>query len=87
MLSNELEYCLNDAFQRARDERHEFITVEHLLLALLDTPQVIETLKACGTDLVRLRRELKEFIDASTPRLRGEEEDEAMDCLPPCDTS
>ena len=70
MLSNELEYCLNDAFQRAREERHEFITVEHLLLALLDTPQVVETLKACGTDLVRLRRELKEFIDDSTPRLR-----------------
>ena len=52
MLSNELEYCLNDAFQRAREERHEFITVEHLLLALLDTPQVVETLKACGADLV-----------------------------------
>src|SRR6478735_5458469 len=48
MLSNELEYCLNDAFQRARDERHEFITVEHLLLALLDTPPVVEILKACG---------------------------------------
>ena len=45
MLSSELEYCLNDAFQRAREERHEFITVEHLLLALLDTPTVIETLK------------------------------------------
>ena len=54
MLSNELEYCLNDAFQRARDERHEFITVEHLLLALLDTPPVVEILKACGADLVRL---------------------------------
>ena len=40
MLSSELEYCLNDAFQRAREERHEFITVEHLLLALLDTPAV-----------------------------------------------
>ena len=82
MLSNELEYCLNDAFQRARDERHEFITVEHLLLALLDTPPVIEILKACGADLVRLRRELKEFIDASTPRLRGEEEDESTDVQP-----
>jgi ATP-dependent Clp protease ATP-binding subunit ClpA len=82
MLSNELEYCLNDAFQRARDERHEFITVEHLLLALLDTPQVIEILKACGADLVRLRREIKEFIDASTPRLRGEEEDESTDVQP-----
>jgi ATP-dependent Clp protease ATP-binding subunit ClpA len=82
MLSNELEYCLNDAFQRARDERHEFITVEHLLLALLDTPPVIEILKACGADLVRLRRELKEFIDASTPRLRGEEEEESTDVQP-----
>ena len=46
MLSNELEYCLNEAFQRARDEQHEFITVEHLLLALLDTQHVIEILKA-----------------------------------------
>ncbi len=82
MLSNELEYCLNDAFQRARDERHEFITVEHLLLALLDTPPVVEILKACGADLVRLRRELKEFIDASTPRLRGEDEDESTDVQP-----
>jgi len=81
MLSNELEYCLNDAFQRAREERHEFITVEHLLLALLDTPTVIEVLKACGTDLGRLRRELKEFIEGSTPRLRGED-DEATEVQP-----
>ncbi|HVY67183.1 MAG TPA: ATP-dependent Clp protease ATP-binding subunit ClpA [Gammaproteobacteria bacterium] len=75
MLSSELEYCLNDAFQRAREARHEFITVEHLLLALLDTPAVIETLKACGADLARLRKELKAFIDESTPRLRGEDEE------------
>ena len=58
MLSSELEYCLKEAFQRARDDRHEFITVEHLLLALLDTPSVVETLKACGADIARLRREL-----------------------------
>ena len=75
MLSSELEYCLNEAFQRAREERHEFITVEHLLLALLDTPAVIEVLKACGADLARLRRELKTFIEESTPRLRGEDEE------------
>jgi ATP-dependent Clp protease ATP-binding subunit ClpA len=75
MLSSELEYCLNDAFQRAREERHEFITVEHLLLALLDTPTVVETLKACGADLARLRRELKEFIEGATPRLRGADEE------------
>src|SRR5215468_7615087 len=81
MLSNELEYCLNDAFQRAREERHEFITVEHLLLALLDTPQVVEVLRACGTDLARLRRELKDFIDDSTPRLRGEDDAEVQPTL------
>jgi ATP-dependent Clp protease ATP-binding subunit ClpA len=81
MLSSELEYCLNDAFQKAREERHEFITVEHLLLALLDTPTVIETLKACGTDLARLGRELKEFIEGSTPRLRGED-DESTEVQP-----
>jgi ATP-dependent Clp protease ATP-binding subunit ClpA len=81
MLSSELEYCLNDAFQKAREERHEFITVEHLLLALLDTPTVIETLKACGTDLARLRRELKEFIEGATPRLRGED-DESTEVQP-----
>jgi ATP-dependent Clp protease ATP-binding subunit ClpA len=76
MLSSELEYCLNEAFQRAREERHEFITVEHLLLALLDTPQVIEALKACGAEVGRLRRELKEFIEDSTPRVhRGEDAD------------
>ena len=75
MLSSELEYSLNEAFQRAREARHEFITVEHLLLALLDTPAVIEALKACGTDLARLRRELKTFVEESTPRLRGEDED------------
>ncbi len=75
MLSNELEYCLNEAFQKARDEQHEFITVEHLLLALLDTPQVLEILKSCGADIGQLRRELDEFISESTPRLRDDEED------------
>ena len=53
MLSSELEYCLNEAFQRSREERHEYITVEHLLLALLDVPQVIEILRACGADVGR----------------------------------
>jgi ATP-dependent Clp protease ATP-binding subunit ClpA len=77
MLSSELEYCLNEAFQKAREERHEFITVEHLLLALLDTPQVIEILKACGADLGRLRRELKEFVEDSTPRLRADDDEDA----------
>ena len=71
MLSSELEFCLNEAFRGARDERHEFITVEHLLLALLDSPEVVGILRACGGNLERLRRELADFIDESTPRLRG----------------
>src|SRR5690606_38949083 len=71
-----LEYCLNEAFQRSREERHEYITVEHLLLALLDIPQVIEILRACGADIARLRQELSDFIEDSTPRLRPDEEDD-----------
>ena len=70
MLSSELEFCLNEAFRGARDEQHEFITVEHLLLALLDSPEVVGILRACGGNLERLRRELADFIDESTPRLR-----------------
>jgi ATP-dependent Clp protease ATP-binding subunit ClpA len=71
MLSGDLEYCLNEAFQRARDAQHEFITVEHLLLALLDTPQVSDILKACGLEIGRLRRELSDFIAESTPRMNA----------------
>ena len=73
MLSSELEFCLNEAFRGARDEQHEFITVEHLLLALLDSPEVAGILRACGGNLERLRRELADFIDESTPRLRTDE--------------
>ncbi len=69
MLSSELEYCLNEAFQQARTKRHEYMTVEHLLLAIVDVPTVTEILKGCGADLVRLRRDLEQFIDESTPRL------------------
>lgn len=67
MLSSELEFCLNEAFQGARDRRHEFMTVEHLLLALLDIPRVHEILKAVDADVGQLRRELIEFIDEATP--------------------
>jgi ATP-dependent Clp protease ATP-binding subunit ClpA len=76
MLSSELEYCLNEAFQQARTKRHEYMTVEHLLLAIIDIPGVNEILKACGADLVRLRRDLEQFIDESTPRLpEGSDQD------------
>jgi ATP-dependent Clp protease ATP-binding subunit ClpA len=67
MLSSELEFCLNEAFQNARERRHEFMTVEHLLLALLDIPRVHEILKACDSDTEQLRRQLIEFIDEATP--------------------
>jgi ATP-dependent Clp protease ATP-binding subunit ClpA len=69
MLSSELEFCLNEAFQRARDRRHEFMTVEHLLLALLDIPKVHEILKACNANIPELRRQLTECVDEQTPLL------------------
>jgi len=76
VLSQELEYCLNDAFAGARDARHEFMTVEHLLLAILDTPKIREILKSCGADTGKLKSELRQFIDQTTPRLAaGEERD------------
>ncbi|MCC5860756.1 MAG: ATP-dependent Clp protease ATP-binding subunit ClpA [Gammaproteobacteria bacterium] len=75
MLSSELEYCLNEAFQNAREKRHEFMTVEHLLLALVDVPRVADILRACGADTERLRQDLQAFIDESTPRLAQGEED------------
>ncbi len=81
MLSNELEYCLNDAFHQAREARHEYLTVEHLLLAILDTPKVREVLRACGADLGKLKQELKEHIDQSTPRLEEGEEREVQPTL------
>ena len=73
MLSSELEFCLTEAYRGARDEQHEFITVEHLLLALLDSPEVVGIVRACGGNLERLRQELADFIDESTPRLRDED--------------
>ena len=81
MLSNELETCLNSAFQVAREGKHEFLTVEHLLLAILDTPKVKEVLKACGGDVPRLAAELREHIDQSTPRLPDGDEREVQPTL------
>jgi ATP-dependent Clp protease ATP-binding subunit ClpA len=75
MLSSELEFCLNEAFQRARERRHEFMTVEHLLLALLDIPRVHEILKACDSNVTELRRQLVECIDEQTPLLTDDEAD------------
>ena len=81
MLSSELEFCLNEAFQNARESRHEFMTVEHLLLALLDIPKVHEILKACNSNVGQLRRQLSEFIDEATPLMPLEEEAEVQPTL------
>jgi ATP-dependent Clp protease ATP-binding subunit ClpA len=67
MLSKELESSLNNAFNEARDKRHEYITVEHLLLALLDNSSANSVLQACGTDLMMLGSELREYLDTNTP--------------------
>jgi len=81
MLSSELEYCLNQAFQDARDRRHEFMTVEHLLLALLDIPKVHEILKACDSNMSQLRRQLTEYIDDATPLMPADEDGEVQPTL------
>lgn len=69
MLSKELEFTLNLAFKDAREKRHEFLTVEHLLLALTDNPAASQVLKSCGADLERLRRDLQAFLAETTPLL------------------
>ncbi len=81
MLSSELEFCLNEAFQRARDQRHEFMTVEHLLLALLDIPRVHEILKACNSNITELRRQLAEFIEEQTPLLAQDDDTDVQPTL------
>jgi len=67
MLSKELEASLNVAFNEARNKRHEYITVEHLLLALLDNSSANSVLKACGADLPRLKGDLSQYLDENTP--------------------
>ncbi|HVE44442.1 MAG TPA: ATP-dependent Clp protease ATP-binding subunit ClpA [Gammaproteobacteria bacterium] len=67
MLDTDLERTLNAAFKEARAKRHEFVTVEHLLLALLDNEAAVAVLKACGANMSRLRSNLIEFIDRTTP--------------------
>lgn len=73
MLNRDLEITLNLAFKEARSKRHEFMTVEHLLLALLDNQAAAAVLRACGADLDRLRRELSEFIDSTTPLIPSQD--------------
>jgi len=76
MLSEELEQTLNGAFKDARERRHEFMTVEHLLLALVDNPTSNSALRACGANLDQLKRELGEFLEETTPVLPSGDERE-----------
>ena len=75
MLNKELENTLNNAFKVARDKRHEFMTVEHLLLALLDNDAALQVLGACGIELSELRNELTEFVDSTTPLIPTTDEE------------
>ena len=71
MIAQELEVSLHLAFMEARQKRHEFITVEHLLLAMLDNPSAAKVLRACAADIDELRKTLADFVAAQTPTLAG----------------
>jgi len=81
MIAQELEVSLHMAFVEARKKRHEFITVEHLLLALLDNPSAVVVLRACAANIEELRKELIDFIDKHTPTIAGVEEIETQPTL------
>ncbi|MDI1261494.1 ATP-dependent Clp protease ATP-binding subunit ClpA [Aquabacterium sp.] len=74
MIAQELEVSLHMAFVEARQQRHEFITVEHLLLALIDNPSASEVLKACAANLEELRKNLDQFVRDNTPTVGGTDE-------------
>lgn len=74
MIAQELEVSLHMAFMNARQKRHELITVEHLLLAMIDNPTAAEVLRACGAKFDALRSELNHYIDEHTPTVNGTEE-------------
>jgi ATP-dependent Clp protease ATP-binding subunit ClpA len=74
MIAQELEVSLHMAFMDARQKRHELITVEHLLLAMIDNPTAAEVLRACGAKFDVLRNELNQYIEEHTPTVTGDEE-------------
>jgi len=81
MLSHELESSLNAAIQIARESRHEYVTVEHLLTALCDNPSAVRVLKACAGDVDELRRSLREFLEQNMTILPAESESETQPSL------
>ena len=74
MIAQELEVTLHMAFMDARQKRHEFISVEHLLMAMLDNPSAAEVLRACGANIEAMREQLGAFIEEHTPKVEGEGE-------------
>jgi ATP-dependent Clp protease ATP-binding subunit ClpA len=74
MIAQELEVSLHMAFMDARQKRHELITVEHLLLAMIDNPTAADVLRACGVDIEKLRKDLQGYIDEHTPVVDGSDE-------------
>lgn len=81
MLDNELEKNLNDAFKLAHKKKHEFVTLEHLFLSLLENKEAIEVLKYCGADLKALQENLESFISKTTPIIQKDEDQEIQPTL------
>tara|TARA_Y100000022_G_scaffold117711_1_gene101666 strand:- start:2528 stop:4756 length:2229 start_codon:yes stop_codon:yes gene_type:complete len=81
MISNELEFYLNEAFLNAQNKHHEFVTLEHLLLSLLDMPEISEIIENCNGDISQLREQLKSFIDKNTPKIENNESQEIQTTL------
>ena len=81
MLGKELEATLNEAFRSAREQRHEFMTVEHLLLALLSNRDALEVLRACGADIKQLEGDLRQHLAETVPALAPGDERETQPTL------
>ena len=81
MLDKNLEVTLNNVFNEARDQRHEYVTVEHLLLALLDNISAAQVLRACGANLNELHSELSKFIQDNSPLLTKSDEHDTQPTL------
>ncbi|MDH4274605.1 MAG: ATP-dependent Clp protease ATP-binding subunit ClpA, partial [Gammaproteobacteria bacterium] len=81
MINKELEMSLNIAFRAARDKRHEYVTVEHLLLALIENTAAAAALRACGAKLEELRAELNQFVDETTPYITDDDPRETQPTL------
>ncbi|MCU7907061.1 MAG: ATP-dependent Clp protease ATP-binding subunit ClpA [Candidatus Thiodiazotropha sp. (ex Epidulcina cf. delphinae)] len=81
MLNKELEFTLNQAFKDAKERHHEFMTVDHLLLALLANPTAVAVLRACGAEIEKMRKSVRTFVDETTPLIPDGDEREIQPTL------